>query len=116
MQIVVMNLKSNVEIGMEVHNDHDQFIRVESGKCKAIVKNNNKYEEYIMTDGYGIIIPSGIYHNIINFSNDNLKLYTIYTPPEHKNNLIQKEKPTLLDKIDKYNKKLNLLENNFVTK
>ena len=92
MQFVLMSLKPGVEIGMEVHKDHDQFIRIEKGKGKAIIKKGIVLKSYKLYDGVGIIIPSGTYHNIINTGKKKLKLFTIYTPPEHKPYLVQKEK------------------------
>lgn len=94
MQLVVMSLEPQQEIGMEVHHDHDQFIRVETGYGKAVIKNMEKIEEYKLSDGFAVIIPAGTWHNIINLSTiDNMKLYTIYSPPEHKDKLIQVKKP-----------------------
>lgn len=80
MQLVLMSLKIGQDIGSEVHHDIDQFIRVEKGNALAII-NNIKYE---LNDGYSIMIPKGSNHNIINTGNTELKLYTIYSPPEHK--------------------------------
>ena len=84
MQFVLMSLKPGVEIGMEIHQDHDQFIRIEKGNGKAVIKENGKDIEYKLSDGFAILIPSGTYHNIINTGLEDLKLYSIYTPPEHK--------------------------------
>ncbi len=88
MQLVLMCLKPNEEIGGEVHHDIDQFIRVETGNGIAII-NNTKYE---LSDGFSIMIPKGLKHNIINTGNDNLKLYSIYSPPEHKHGKIEEIK------------------------
>ena len=78
-QLVVMSLKPNEEIGMEVHN-LDQFIRIELGEGKAILDG----EEYELRDGSAVVIPEGVQHNIINTSTEKkLKLYTIYSPPNH---------------------------------
>src|SRR3990167_5355228 len=87
-QLVVMALKPGEEIGMEVHPEHDQFIRIESGKGKAIM---NGEENEIMDDS-AVVIPAGVQHNIINTSQEIMKLYTIYTPPEHKPGTIHKTK------------------------
>ena len=73
-----MNLKSNEEIGIEKHNG-SQFIRVEDGSGVAIVNN----KRYILKDGSALVIDSGSEHNIIAGKNG-LKLYTIYSPPQHK--------------------------------
>lgn len=88
-QLVVMNLKPNEEIGMEVHEDTDQFFRVEKGEGKAIIDGN----EYDIKDGSAIIVPAGANHNIINISSgESLKLYTIYSPAHHKDGVIHSTK------------------------
>lgn len=79
-QLVLMSLKSGQEIGSEVHSNTDQFIRIEKGQGKIITDKITKK----LYDGIAIIIPAGTRHNIINTGNDDLKLYTIYSPPEHK--------------------------------
>jgi len=89
MQLVLMCVKPGQEIGMETHKG-DQFIRVESGTGKAIMGG----VESSLEDGDAIIIPEGVEHNVINTSdNDDLKLYAVYTPPEHKDGHIDQEKP-----------------------
>jgi|LakMenE18May11ns_1017448.scaffolds.fasta_scaffold9732115_2 mannose-6-phosphate isomerase-like protein (cupin superfamily) len=93
LQMVLMNLKPLEDIHMEVHIDHDQFIRIESGSGLAII-NNQKYD---LKDGFSIIIPAGCRHKIENTSNiENLKLYTIYAPPEQPDGLIQHDKPNVV--------------------
>jgi mannose-6-phosphate isomerase-like protein (cupin superfamily) len=87
-QLVVMALKPGEEIGMEVHPEHDQFIKIESGKGKAIMNG----EEHEISDGSAVVIPAGTQHNVINTSEGVMKLYTIYTPPEHKPGTIHKTK------------------------
>lgn len=92
-QLVVMSLLPNEEIGMEVHEIVDQFIRVEKGKGKAILNG----EEHAIADGSAIVIPAGIEHNIINTSSEEkLKLYTIYSPAHHKDRTIHKTKAAAL--------------------
>jgi mannose-6-phosphate isomerase-like protein (cupin superfamily) len=84
MQLVLMSLKPNEEIGEEVHEDNDQFFRFESGH--GICKINE--QTYKVTDGDVVIIPAGAKHNIINTdSASELKVYTIYTPPVHKDGI-----------------------------
>jgi mannose-6-phosphate isomerase-like protein (cupin superfamily) len=79
-QLVVMSLKPGEDIGMEVHDDVDQFLRIETGEGKAILDG----KEYSLRDGTAVVVPSGVKHNFINTSTDkDLRLYTIYTPPEH---------------------------------
>lgn len=88
-QLVIMSLNPNEDIGMEVHENIDQFIRVERGKAKAILDG----KEHILSAGSAVIIPSGTRHNIINASkSESLKLYTIYSPPHHPDGTIHKTK------------------------
>lgn len=88
-QLVVMSLLPNEEIGQEVHEIVDQFIRVEKGTAKAILNG----EEVVLSDGSALIIPAGTTHNIINTSSENkLKLYTLYSPAHHKAGTIHKTK------------------------
>ena len=88
-QLVVMNLNPNEEIGMEIHEIVDQFIRVESGEGKAILNG----EEHLLTDGMSVIVPAGTQHNIINSSSTKkMKLYTIYSPAHHKDGTVHKTK------------------------
>jgi mannose-6-phosphate isomerase-like protein (cupin superfamily) len=89
MQLVLMSLKAGEEIGEEVHSDNDQFFRFESGTGKCIIDGN----EYAVSDGDVVIIPAGSKHNIINVdSNSDLKMYTIYAPPHHKDGIVRKTK------------------------
>lgn len=79
-QLVVMALKPGEDIGLETHDDVDQFIRVEAGHGTAVLNG----EEHVLEDGSAVVIPAGTEHNIINSSrSEALKLYTIYSPPEH---------------------------------
>jgi mannose-6-phosphate isomerase-like protein (cupin superfamily) len=97
MQLVLMSLKPREEIGYEVHNTIDQFFRIEQGQGLAIVENKeNKTKKKIkITDGSVLVIPKGTYHNIINTSKTKeLKLYSIYSPPNHPKGRLDKNKPT----------------------
>jgi len=87
-QLVVMSLRPGEEIGGEVH-ELDQFIRIEKGKGKAVLDG----VEHKIEDDYAIVIPAGARHNIINTSKDKeMKLYTIYSPPEHRDGVVHKTK------------------------
>jgi len=86
-QLVLMSLKAGEEIGEETHH-LDQFIRVEEGKCKVILDG----VESIMEKDYAVVIPAGTKHNVINIGETDLKLYSIYSPPEHKDGTIHKTK------------------------
>jgi mannose-6-phosphate isomerase-like protein (cupin superfamily) len=88
-QLVVMALQAGEEIGLETHDGIDQFIRVEAGTGKAILNG----EEKDLADGSAVVIPAGTEHNVINTSqSEALKLYTIYSPPEHPDGTIHKNK------------------------
>lgn len=88
-QLVLMSLKPKEEIGEEVHEDGDQFIRVEKGEGKAIIDGN----ESAMEDGSAIVVPMGAKHNVINTSEtEPMKLYTIYSPPHHKDGTVHATK------------------------
>ena len=94
LQFVYMSIKPKDNIHIEVHKDHDQFIRIEQGHGVAIINEKT----YDLTDGIGLIIPAGSTHEIKNISeNDPLKLYTIYAPSEHTDKLEQVDNP---DKIN----------------
>jgi mannose-6-phosphate isomerase-like protein (cupin superfamily) len=88
-QLVLMSLQPGEEIGMETHTDNDQFFRFEKGTGLCIIDDN----EYTLADGSVIIVPAGAKHNIINTSStDMLKLYTLYSPPHHKDGIVRKTK------------------------
>ena len=88
-QLVLMSLQPREEIGMEVHPDNDQFFRFEKGQGKCIIDGN----EYALADGSVIVVPAGAQHNIINTSaTQELKLYTIYSPPHHKDGVVRRTK------------------------
>ncbi len=88
-QLVVMSLLPKEEIGMEVHETVDQFFRVEKGQGKVVMNG----EEHEIKDGTAIIVPAGTQHNVINTSDsESLKLYTIYSPPNHPDKKIHKTK------------------------
>lgn len=88
-QLVVMSLKPLEEIGMEVH-DLDQFIRIEAGSGKAILDG----VEHDIADDWAVVIPAGTNHNIVNTSEtEAMKLYSIYSPPEHRFDVVHATKP-----------------------
>lgn len=88
-QLVLMSLKPNEEIGMEVHPENDQFFRIEKGEGICVIDGN----EYQLTDGVAIVVPAGAKHNIKNTSEtEELKLYTIYSPAHHKDGIIRSTK------------------------
>jgi mannose-6-phosphate isomerase-like protein (cupin superfamily) len=97
-QLVLMTLRPGEEIGEEVHT-LDQFIRVEEGEGKAVLDG----VEHKIEDGSAIVIPAGMRHNVINDSDEEMKLYTIYSPPEHKDGVVHSTKAdALADKEDHF--------------
>ncbi len=91
-QLVVMCIQPGDEIGEEVH-DLDQFIRIEDGEAKAILND----VEYEMEDDYAVVIPAGVKHNLINTGDESLKLYTIYSPPEHRDGVIHQTRENAME-------------------
>jgi mannose-6-phosphate isomerase-like protein (cupin superfamily) len=89
-QLVVMCLQPSEEIGNEVHPNVDQFFRIEQGKALFIF---NGTEKHLVKDGDAVIVPAGTYHNVINDSKtEKLKLYTLYSPPNHPDKTVHKTK------------------------
>ena len=89
-QLVLMCLKPREEIGNEVHKHVDQFFRIEQGQAKFVLKNK---EAHIVKNGDAVIVPAGTYHNVINNSKTKkLKLYTLYSPPNHPDKTVHKTK------------------------
>lgn len=88
-QLVLMSLAPKEEIGMEVHEENDQFFRFERGQGKCVIDGN----EYELKDGVVVVIPAGAQHNIINTSDkEELNLYTIYSPAHHKDGVVRATK------------------------
>jgi mannose-6-phosphate isomerase-like protein (cupin superfamily) len=88
-QLVLMSLKPGEEIGNEIHG-LDQFIRIEEGQGKVVL--NNGETVYELKDDWAVIIPAGTHHTVINTGSKNLKLYTLYSPPEHQKDTVQTTK------------------------
>jgi mannose-6-phosphate isomerase-like protein (cupin superfamily) len=88
-QLVVMTLQPGEEIGMERHDDRDQFVRVEAGEGEAILNG----ERHPLRDGSAVVVPAGTNHNFVNTSrSEALRLYTIYSPPEHPDGTVHRTK------------------------
>lgn len=94
LQLTLMSIPIGGEIGLEVHNDTDQFLRLESGN--GLVKMGSSPDrlnyQANVKDGYVILIPAGTYHNLINTGNTPIKLYSIYAPPQHPRGTVHKTK------------------------
>ncbi|GIZ53116.1 cupin domain-containing protein [Noviherbaspirillum aridicola] len=87
-QLVVMTLQAGEEIGLERHETHDQFIRVEEGEGYAVLDG----ERHALEDGVAVVIPSGTEHNVVNSGSGPMRLYTLYAPAEHPDGTLHKTK------------------------
>lgn len=85
LQLTVMHLAPGEEIGVEAHDGLDQFIRVESGtgEVRMGTTKDDLSQLHVLEDDWAAIIPGGTWHNVVNTSDEPLKLYSIYAPPEH---------------------------------
>lgn len=102
LQLVLMNLKAGEEIGEETHHENDQFFRFESGTGKCIIDGN----EYHVKDGDVVVVPAGSKHNIINSdSKSELKMYTIYAPPHHKDKIVRATKKEAQENSEEFDGK-----------
>lgn len=88
LQLVLMSVEPGEELGGEVHKDTDQFFRVEGGEGRIVIDGVS----HDVKPGDGMIVPAGAHHNLICTGHDALKIYTIYGPPHHRDQLIQKTK------------------------
>jgi mannose-6-phosphate isomerase-like protein (cupin superfamily) len=88
-QLVLMSIKPNQGVGEETHPKNDQFVRFEGGRGRVEIDGN----KYTVKDGDAVVIPAGAKHNVINTSAiEELKVYTIYSPPHHKDQIVHKTK------------------------
>lgn len=88
LQLVLMAIPPGEEIGEEVHDDRDQFFRVEKGKGEVLIDGKRSKIE----DDDAIIVPAGARHNVVNTGDEPLKVYTLYGPPEHRDGTVHKTK------------------------
>jgi mannose-6-phosphate isomerase-like protein (cupin superfamily) len=84
-QLTVMRLGPGEEIGVEMHDHLDQFLRIEQGSGRVTFGSSAEHvdEEYEVADDWAIVVPGGTWHNVINTGAGDLKLYSLYAPPEH---------------------------------
>ncbi|MFA5736721.1 MAG: cupin domain-containing protein [Candidatus Paceibacterota bacterium] len=97
-QLVLMSLETGEEIGEEVHDKIDQFFRFEEGRGKVIIDSR----EYDVRDGSAVIVPAGAKHNVINTGSGDLKLYTIYSPAEHRDGVTKRTKEEAMEKEEHF--------------
>ena len=101
-QLVLMSLRPLEEIGEETHGTVDQFFRFESGTGVVVIDG----KRHLVRDGSGVVVPSGARHNVINTSKIvPLKLYTVYSPPEHQDKVVRRTKAAAEAKPEEYDGK-----------
>jgi len=101
-QLVLMSIGPGEEIGEEVHADHDQFFRFEAGEGKVVIDR----VEHKVKDGSAVVVPAGALHNVINTSKkSDLRLYTIYSPPEHQHGTLRHTKAEAMAKEEHFDGK-----------
>lgn len=91
-QLVLMSIPEGIDIGEEIHH-LDQFIRIEAGNAQVILDD----VVHDIGKDYAVVIPAGTKHNVINTGSEALKLYTIYTPPEHRDGIIEHGKNDVIE-------------------
>lgn len=98
-QLVLMSLKPGEEIGEEIHGNIDQFFRFEEGEGVVVID----HVKHVVGDGVAVIVPAGALHNVINTSKrESLKLYTIYSPPEHQDKVVRQTKADALAEPEEF--------------
>ena len=99
LQLVLMTLKVGQEIGSETHAKHDQFFRIEEGHGEISINGITRKTK----SGDAIIVPAGARHNLVNRGRMPLRLYTLYSPPNHRDQLVERQKadasPEVLDGV-----------------
>ena len=85
LQLTVMSIEPGHDIGLEVHDDHDQFLRVEQGRARVQMgpAEDQLTFDHEVTDDWAVIVPAGTWHNLTNVGTEDLRLYSLYAPPEH---------------------------------
>jgi mannose-6-phosphate isomerase-like protein (cupin superfamily) len=93
-QLTVMSIAAGEDIGGEVHDGHDQFIRIESGSARVELGGSESAPASVqeVSDDWAVIIPSGTWHNVVNVGGGPLKLYSLYSPPEHPDGTVHRTK------------------------
>jgi mannose-6-phosphate isomerase-like protein (cupin superfamily) len=84
LQVTVMAIQPGHDIGLEVHEDHDQFLRIEQGSATVYMgASKDELNEKPASDDDAVFVPAGTWHNLVNSGSDVLKVYSVYAPPEH---------------------------------
>ena len=93
-QLTLMRLKPDEEIGWERHGHLDQFLRLERGRARVEFGQTEDAvdETHEVEDDWATIVPAGLWHNVVNIGSDDVKLYSLYSPPEHPDGTIHRTK------------------------
>jgi mannose-6-phosphate isomerase-like protein (cupin superfamily) len=93
-QLTVMSIAPGDDIGLEVHEDHDQFLRVERGSARVeLGPSEDQLDEiHDVGDDWAVIVPAGTWHNVVNTGDGELKVYSLYSPPEHPDGTVHRTK------------------------
>ena len=93
LQLTVMSIAPGDDIGLEVHDDHDQFLRIEAGEATVYMGSQKEdMSEWAAADDDAIFVPAGSWHNVVNTGREDLKVYSIYSPPEHAHGTVHETK------------------------
>jgi len=93
LQMTLMTIQPGDDIGLEVHEDHDQFLRIEQGSATVHMgPTETELKDCAAEDDFAIFVPAGVWHNVVNTGTEALKLYSIYSPPEHTHGTIHETK------------------------
>lgn len=93
-QLTVMRLAPGEDIGREVHDDHDQFLRIEQGRGRLELGETEETvdETYEVGEDWAFVVPAGVWHDVVNTGEDDLKLYSLYAPPQHPDGAVHRTK------------------------
>ncbi len=93
-QLTLMRLSPGEEIGWERHGHLDQFLRLEQGRARVELGRTEDAvdESHEVTDDWAFIVPAGVWHNVVNVGEDDVKLYSLYSPPEHPDGTVHRTK------------------------
>ena len=93
-QLTVMRIAPGEDIGREAHHDRDQFLRIEQGRARVELgrSEDSVDETHDVADDWAVVVPAGVWHNVVNTGTEDLKLYSLYSPPEHPDGTVHRTK------------------------
>ena len=93
-QLTVMTIERGDDIGKELHPEHDQFIRIEAGTARVELSSSEDSvdETHDVEADWAVIVPAGVWHNVVNTGDGELKVYSLYSPPEHPDGTVHRTK------------------------